>query len=213
MTLPPELYVVGTRTFAAEVADFAEEAGARVAGLLEPFDRSRLGQAIHGFPVVGWLDDEPSGPLRSVLLGTGEQDRRDTVRRAVAAGWEPVTLVHPRAHIARSSKVGVGAVIGPGAVVGARTVIGDYVVLGRGSLVGHHTELGVFATLGPGANVAGNVRIGPDVSIGMAAVVRDHVSIGASSLVAMGAVVVGDVAPGTAVMGLPATEYERPQSL
>ena len=44
MTLPAELHVVGTRTFAAEVVDFAREAGAVVVGLLEPFERDRVGQ-------------------------------------------------------------------------------------------------------------------------------------------------------------------------
>ena len=208
MTLPAEVYVVGTRTFAAEVADFAEEAGARVAGLLESVDRERVGRAIHDLLVVSWLDDGPAGRVRSVLLGTGEDDRRDTVRRVLAAGWEPVTLVHPRAHVARSSRVGPGAVVGPGVVIGARSSIGDYAVVGRGALIGHHTEVSAFATLGPGANVAGNVRIGEGARVGMAAVVRDHVAVGAAALVAMGAVVVADVAPGTAVRGLPAVAFD-----
>ena len=213
MTLPAEVYVVGTRTFAAEVADFAEEAGARVAGLLEPFDRDRVGQSIHDLPVVSWLDDGPGGAMRSVLVGTGEDDRRETVRRAVAAGWEPVTLIHPRAHVARSSSVGRGAVVGPGVVVGARSRIGDHAVVGRGALVGHHTEIGCFATLGPGANVAGNVRIGEGARVGMAAIVRDHVAVGELALVAMGAVVVADVAPGTAVRGLPAVAFDAGASI
>jgi sugar O-acyltransferase (sialic acid O-acetyltransferase NeuD family) len=208
MTLPAEVLVAGTRTFSAEVADFAVEAGARVLGLVEPFDRERVGQAIHDLPVVSWLEDGPAGGVRAVLVGTGETGRRETVRRLLAAGWEPVALVHPRAHVARSATVGAGSVVGPGAIVGARAAVGDHVVIGRGSLVGHHTEIGEFATLGPGANLAGNVRVGPDVFVGMGAVVRDHVTLGAAATVAMGAVVVGDVEPGASVRGVPASPYE-----
>jgi acetyltransferase EpsM len=197
-----ELYVVGTRTFAAEVAGYAEETGFRVLGLLEPYDRERVGQKIHGLP-VSWLEEtEPDGC--PAIVGTGEPARREVVRRLEASGWQPATLVHPRAHVAASSAIGAGAVLAPGVVVGACSAVGDCAVLGRGTLVGHHTHIGAYVTLGPGANVAGNVRIGADAFIGMAAVVRDHVAVGDGAVVAMGAVVVDDVAEGAEVRGFPA---------
>jgi sugar O-acyltransferase (sialic acid O-acetyltransferase NeuD family) len=197
-----QLYVAGTRTFAAEIAGYAEESGFRVVGLLEPYDRERVGQTIHGLPVT-WLEEtEPRG--LPAVVGTGEPARREIVDRLLASGWKPATIIHPRAHVAAGSTVGAGAVVAPGVVVGACSAIGDFVVLGRGSLVGHHTEIGPFATLGPGVNVAGNVRIEADAFVGMAAVIRDHVTVGAASFVAMGAVVLGDVAPGVEVKGFPA---------
>jgi sugar O-acyltransferase (sialic acid O-acetyltransferase NeuD family) len=197
------VYVAGTRTFAAEVASFAEDAGLRVIGLLEPFERERVGQTIHGFD-VSWLEDGPGGGPNAVLTGTGELARRDIVGRLEAVGWRPVSLVHPRAQIAASSTVGIGAIVGPGVVVGAYSPIGEHAVLGRGVLVGHHTKIGPFATLGPGANVAGNVRVGADAHIAMGALVRDHLTIGSSAVVAMGAVVIADVADGAQVFGFPA---------
>lgn len=197
-----ELYVVGTRTFSAEVAGYAEETGFQVVGLLEPYDRERVGQTIHGFP-VSWLEEtEPDGC--PAIVGTGEPSRREIVSRLAASGWHQATLVHPRAHVAASSTIGAGAVVAPGVVVGACSAIGEGAVLGRGTLVGHHTDIGAYTTLGPGANVAGNVRIGADVFIGMAAVVRDHIAVGDRAVVAMGAVVVADVAEGVEVRGLPA---------
>lgn len=200
-----EIHIVGSRSFAGEVADFARDAGMSVVGLLEPRDPDRIGTTIHGLPVAA-LDDGPAG-APEVVIGTGESNRREVVARARRAGWEPVSLVHPRAHLAPSAVVADGAVIGPGVVVGAYTGIGEHVVLGRGTLVGHHTEIGAFCTVGPGANVAGNVRVEPDVFIGMGAVVRDHLKIGAEAVLAMGAVVIGDVGPGREVRGVPA----RPQ--
>jgi sugar O-acyltransferase (sialic acid O-acetyltransferase NeuD family) len=196
------IHIVGTRTFAGEVADFARDAGLSIAGLLEPRDTDRIGTTIHDVPVMP-LEELPDGE-RGVIIGTGDPDRREIVARVQRAGWEPVSLVHPGAHLAPSASVGQGALIGPGVVVGAYTSIGEHVVVGRGTLVGHHTEIGEFTTLGPGVNVAGNVRVERDAFLGMAAVVRDHVSIGAGAVVAMGAVVVGDVAPETEVRGIPA---------
>ena len=195
--------MAGTRTFAAEVVDFAQEAGLRVLGLLEPYEGERVGQTIHDLPVAA-LEDVPGRGPRDVLVGTGESDRRDVVGRLLAAGWRPGTLVHPRAHVARSATIGTGSVIGPGAVVGTRASLGEHVLAGRGVLIGHHTTIGPFCTLGPGANVAGNVRVGADAWIAMGAVVRDHVTIGSGAAVAMGAVVVEDVPPGVEVRGVPA---------
>jgi sugar O-acyltransferase (sialic acid O-acetyltransferase NeuD family) len=204
-----DVYVAGTRTFAAEVADFANDAGLRVLGLLEPYDRARVGKTIHDLP-VSWLEETPAGASGTAIVGTGEPRRRELVERLRAAGWQPGTLIHPRAHIAPSSTIGAGTVVGPGAVVGARSDIGEHVVLGRGALVGHHTSIGAFSTLGPGANVAGNVRVEADALIAMGALVRDHTTIGASAVVAMGAVVVGDVPAGVEVRGIPARAVQHP---
>jgi sugar O-acyltransferase (sialic acid O-acetyltransferase NeuD family) len=197
------LFVAGTRSFSAEAACFAEEAGFEVAGLLEPYDRARVGTQIHGYP-VSWLEETPPGVA---VLGTGETDRRPVVERLRAGGWELATLVHPRAHVAKTATLGAGAIIAPGAVIAAAVQVGECVVVGRGALIGHHTDVGSFSTLGPGANVAGNVGLGEDVFVAMGATVRDHVSVGAGSVVAMGAAVVEDVPPGVEVRGVPASVY------
>jgi sugar O-acyltransferase (sialic acid O-acetyltransferase NeuD family) len=199
----PTVYVAGTRTFAAEVVDFARDAGVQVLGLIEPDDRANVGRTVHGLP-VGWLEDGPAGGAAAILAGTGAIERRELIRRLTSAGWRLASLVHPRAHVAPSSSVGPGAIVAPGAIVGARTVICEHVMLGRGALVGHHVEVSSFATIGPGANLAGNVRVEAGAHVAMGAVVRDHVTIGAQSTVAMGAVVVEDVRAGIEVRGVPA---------
>lgn len=197
------LYVVGTRSFAAEIAEFAEDGGFDVVGLLEPYEEERAGSEIHGLP-VSWL--EATEPTFPVAIATGERSRREIVARVVEAGFELATLVHPRAHVSRRATIGSGTVIAPGVVVGAHARIGENVLLARGVLVGHHTTIGPFATLNPGANVAGNVDVGADAFLAMGAVVRDHVRIGPAAVVAAGAVVVRDVPAGLEVRGVPAVE-------
>lgn len=199
------VFVAGTRSFAGEVACFAEEAHLDVLGLLEPYDRARIGTDIHGYS-VSWLEETRAG---AVLLGTGETDRRPLVGRLRSGGWDLPPLVHPRAHVAATATLGAGAIVAPGAVIGAAAQVGECVVVGRGALVGHHTDVGSFSTVGPGANIAGNVTLEEDVFVGMGAVVRDHVSVGPQAVVAMGAVVVADVPPGVEVRGLPAAAAER----
>jgi sugar O-acyltransferase (sialic acid O-acetyltransferase NeuD family) len=203
--MPDEVRIVGTRTFAGEVADFARDTGLDVAALLEPFDPERVGTRIHGLPVEPI--NQRSRNADAVIIGTGEPSRREIVARVERASWRPVSLIHPRAHLAPSATVGTGAVLAPGVVVGAYSRVGEHTVLGRGALVGHHTEIGPFATLGPGANVAGNVRIEPDAFLGMATAIRDHLTVGAGAVVGMGAVVLSNVATGSEVRGVPARPH------
>jgi sugar O-acyltransferase (sialic acid O-acetyltransferase NeuD family) len=199
------VWIVGSRSFAGEVADFAQDCGFAVRGLLETEDRGRVGRRIHELP-VSWLEEAEPG---LAVVGTGESDRRSIVARVESAGWRLATLVHPAAHVSRRSWVGAGAVVAPGVVVGAFSEVGAHTLLGRGALVGHHTTIAPFATLNPGVNVAGNVRIGEGAFLGMGAVVRDHLTIGDSALVAAGAVVVDDVLAGVQVRGLPAKTHQR----
>lgn len=196
-----EVHVAGTRSFAAEVVDFARDCGLQVVGLVCP-SGERAGQTVHDLPVRA-IEDRPCDGAQ-VVVGTGDRSRREIVGRLTQAGWRTTTLVHPRAHLAPSVALGEGVLVGPGVVVGARSNLGDHAVVGRGALIGHHTGIGAFATLGPGCNVAGNVRVEPDVFLGMGAVVRDHVSVGRAAVVGMGAVVLRDVASGTTVLGFPA---------
>ncbi|MGH2955424.1 MAG: acetyltransferase [Solirubrobacterales bacterium] len=198
------LFVVGTRTFAAEVLDFARAAGFEPAGLLEPREEDKPGTEVHDLP-VRWLDDsEPPSADALAIVGTGDSRRDEVTSRLRARGWPLATIVHPDARVSTTSAVGEGAIVAPGVVVGAMSSIGDGAVIGRGALVGHHTTIAELATLSPGANVAGNTAVGREAFIGMGALVRDHVRVGPGAVVAMGAVVVGDVESGIEVRGVPA---------
>jgi UDP-perosamine 4-acetyltransferase len=195
-----DLYVAGTGSFAAEVADWAVTAGWRIAGLVELIDPERVGTERHGFPVVAI--EHP--PARAVIGAGG--DRVAYWAALAEHGWEPASVVHPLAFVSPRAELGK-SVVGPGTVVGADTRIGDQVLLGRGALIGHHVEVATAAVINPGANIAGHARIGAGATIGMGAVVVDHVEVGEGAVVAAGAVVVRPVAAGQRVQGVPARPW------
>jgi sugar O-acyltransferase (sialic acid O-acetyltransferase NeuD family) len=193
------LFVAGTGSFAADVAEIARDAGYNVAGLIELLDLARVGETIHELPVVG--RDAPPGAC--FVLGAGGK-RSVLCDELARAGWTRQTIVHPSAHVPSSVSLGNGVLVGPHVVLGASAVVEDDALLARGVLVGHHTRVGHGAVLNPGANVAGNVTIGAGAFLGLGCVIRDHVAIGAGAVVAAGAVVVADVAEETQVRGVPA---------
>jgi sugar O-acyltransferase (sialic acid O-acetyltransferase NeuD family) len=193
------LFVAGTGSFAADIAEIAQDAGHRVAGLIELLDPARVGETIHGLPVVG----REAPPGACFVLGAGGE-RGVLCEELAQAGWRRQTVVHPSAHVPSSVSLGDGALVGPRVVLGASTVVEPDALLARGVLVGHHTRVGTGAVLNPGANVAGNVTLGAGAFLGLGCVIRDHVSIGAGAVVAAGAVVVADVPAETQVRGVPA---------
>jgi sugar O-acyltransferase (sialic acid O-acetyltransferase NeuD family) len=198
-----EVYVAGTGSFAAEVAEWAAAGGLLVAGLVELMDPARVGTTCHGLPVVA-LEDPPADA--ATVVGAGG-DRRAHWAALAGHGWRPAIAVHPGAHVSASARVGAGCVVGPGAIVGAGTTLGEQVIVNRGALIGHHVRLGDGAVVNPGANVAGHVRIGAGATIGMGALVADHIEVGEEAVVAAGAVVVRPVAAGQRVQGVPARAW------
>ena len=110
------VHVAGTRSFAAEVIDFALDAGLTVAGLLEPYERERVGDE-HPRAARVLARRRAGGGGATVLLGTGEPHRRELVARLTEAGWQPGSLVHPRGPRGAERRCGRG---GPGRPRGGR---------------------------------------------------------------------------------------------
>ena len=169
----------------------------------ENLDREKAGGELRGVPIV-WVDDLPSlGEIEAVsAITTTERERY--VSQVAALGVRFGRLVHPRAALAPSVRVGVGAVIQAGAIVGAHTTIGDHVMINRGALIGHHSELGDYVTVQPGANIGGATRIGSRAYIALGAQVLDHLAVGEGALVGAASLVTRDVEANTKVMGAPA---------
>lgn len=199
-----ELYLAGSGSFALEVAEWAQDAGWTVTGLVELFDASRIGSVLAGHPVVA-----PTAPHYDTpaVVATGG-DRRRYWAMLEEHGWRAATVVHPRAHVSKSAQLAPGCIVGPGAVIGAETIVEEHTLVSRGALVGHHVRVGAFVSLMPGVNVGGHVELGERTTIGMGAVIVNGTRVGMQATVAAGAVVLKDVASTTRVQGIPARRYQ-----
>jgi sugar O-acyltransferase (sialic acid O-acetyltransferase NeuD family) len=197
---PGEVFVAGTGSYAAEMADWARAAGLRVRELIELESAERIGSLRHGLPVIGL---EPPYAGARAIVGIGG-DRRRAWSQLEEHGWAPVTLVHPAATLAADVGLGAGTTVGPGAVVGAASLLEDQVIVSRGAMIGHHVSVGAFATVNPGANIGGNSRLGEASFLGMGATVVNGMNIGARAVVGAGALVLKDVDPEARVQGVPA---------
>jgi acetyltransferase EpsM len=156
-----KLIILGTRTFAEEVADLVsngDEYALEAFG--ENWERERCGHPLLGRPVI-WVDDlAPLAATHHAVCAIGTPQRSRFVDQAARLGFRFAILRHPAARVSRTAGLGAGSIVSVAAAIAAHAVIGDHVIVNRGTLIGHHTRVGDVTTISPGANIAGSVEIG-----------------------------------------------------
>lgn len=197
------LLILGAGGHARAVADLAQECGWTVVGFT---DRSGSGPQVLGDDgVLPALARE--GRIDAAVVGVGNTalGRRAELFGLIAeAKVTAPALVHPRAAVSSSARIGDGATVFAGAVLGAGVAVGANAVVYSGAVAEHGCRIGEHAYLSPGVILSGEVAIGPGAFLGAGAVVLPGLAVGASAVVAAGAVVVEDVPAGATVMGVPA---------
>ena len=199
------LLILGTRTFAVEVADVASEiAGVELAGFVENMKQDLCGDKLDGLPVY-WVNDIAKfAQTHSAVCALATTQRSRFIEQVKAFNIPFASLVHPSAQISAKSSFEEGTIISRGVIIATDTHLGKHVIINRGVLIGHHTKIGNYVTIQPGANMAGACSIGDSTYIGMGAVILDHISIGSHSVIGAGAVVTHDVPDNVQVIGVPA---------
>jgi sugar O-acyltransferase (sialic acid O-acetyltransferase NeuD family) len=202
---PHRLLILGTRTFAVEIADLASDIDDfQVVGFVENMEPDRCRETLENLPII-WSDELPKLiHTHKAVCGLATTFRSRFTDQVAAYGMEFATLIHPTARISATSSLGVGTIISVGVIIASHTHLGCHVIVNRGALVGHHTRIGNYVTIQPGANIAGACQIGDATYIGMGAIVTDHITIGTHSIIGAGAVVINDVPDNVLVVGVPA---------
>lgn len=188
------------------------------AGCYEPVgftecDQTRWGAQLMGYPIIG--GDTELAMLRAqgvelafigvgAVSSAGTRVRQRLFREAVRLGFDFPRLVHDRAIVSRSARVGSGSVVMGGAVISAAVQVGNNVTIYSGAVVEHDSVIADHAHLSPGVQLAGAVIVGEGVFVGIGASIIQGVRVGAWATVGAGAVVVSDVPEGAVVIGVPA---------
>jgi len=113
-------------------------------------------------------------------------------------------VVHPKAVIARTVKIGKNVLINAGAVIQPYVCIGKGVMVHANVVIEHNCKIGDYVNLGPGVKLAGWVRIKNGAYIYTGASIKPGITIGERSIVGAGAVVIRNVPDNVTVAGNPA---------
>lgn len=175
-------------------------------------DRETWGSELLGVPVLGGdnrltTSDATHFVVTHGSIGPGGP-RQESFELGLAAGLEPLTVVHPGAIVSPSASIGAGTVVLAGSAISARAVIGRNAIVNTRAVVEHHCRIGDHVHVASGACVCGQVSVGDRALIGAGSTVRQSIVVGSDALVAAGATVVKDVPAHAVVMGVPAKARE-----
>jgi sugar O-acyltransferase (sialic acid O-acetyltransferase NeuD family) len=197
------LVILGAGGHARAVGDLAEACGWSIVGFTDV--------SAPGGRVLGRDDDLPalirSATIDAGVVGVGNtalQRRAELFDRLRESGLAIATLIHPRATVSSSARVGQGSVVFPATVLGAGVTVGDNAVIYSAAVAEHECRIGDHAYISPGAILSGAVVVEVGAFIGAGAVILPGVTISKHAVVGAGAVVLADVHAGGTVAGVPA---------
>lgn len=202
------LVIIGASGLAREVFDLAHICYAHnpkfsVKGFLSdsPSDISELGypsvlSSVYNYQV------EPNDVFFCAIGNV--KDRKKTVEIIQSKGGEFINLIHPKAVISPSAKIGIGVAIKAYSSLASDTYVGDFTYLQSSVILGHDVKIGKFCHLNSFSFLAGWVTVDDQVVINAGAKILQFKKIGHNATIGMGSVVIRNVKVGTTVFGNPA---------
>lgn len=174
-------------------------------------------QALDGFDyTVGWLgtlSDFTPMAEDHLLMAIGDPAAKKRIATMLAdRGGRFVSLIHPTAIIAQSSRIAEGAILCPLSLVSADAELGRLCTVNALSSIGHDVRIGDYTTLSAHVDLTGSVSVENEVMIGSGARVLPGVKIGKGATVGAGAVVYRNVIGGRSVFAPPAKALNISQS-
>ncbi|MCX7817486.1 MAG: acetyltransferase [Syntrophales bacterium] len=196
-----EIIVVGGGGHAKVVIATALECGINVSIIVDD-DPSKWGQNIFGIKIHGPILSVKEIRSPAIMAIGNNRTRENLVKELENLQW--ISIIHPRAYVHRTAKVGKGTIIFAGSVIQPDARIGDHCIINTGSTVDHDCSVGDFCHLAPGTHIAGGVTIGRGVFLGVGAKVVVGKKIGDWSIIGAGAVVLEDLPDRVMAAGVPA---------
>ena len=199
------LLIIGAGGQGKVVADTALLLGWEDIAFLD--DRAATLQPPLGMPIVGMLEnlEAQRAAYFSAIVAVGDAKLRiQLTARCRRAGFDVVSVVHPKAYLSKFASIGAGCAAFAQSAINAGASMGAACIVNTGATVDHDCLIGEGVHICPGAHLAGSVRVGDRSWIGIAATIRQGITIGRDATVGAGAVVVADVPDGSTVMGVPA---------
>ena len=209
-----QIAIYGAGGFAREVAWLIQSCNEdgqefRVVCFIDDDERSH-GKLLNGIPVMGLPEARERFARAGVVGAVGTPRARQLVtEKAAAAGFQFVTVIHPRIERSQWIEIGLGTVICAGSILTTNITVGRHVHINLDCTIGHDVVMGDYTTLAPGVHVSGWVHFGQRVYVGTGAVILNGTGekplvIGDDVVIGAAACVTKSVPPGITVVGVPA---------
>jgi sugar O-acyltransferase (sialic acid O-acetyltransferase NeuD family) len=216
MTTPTALIVIGAGGFGPEIVWAAQNTNGveptfRLVGFCDDAP-DKAGGELAGLPILGSPEDAarrlPDVPGFVCAIGNNKS-RAAVVRRALALGWRPLTVIDPSVIVGPRVIVGLGTYVGAGSILSPNARLGNHVIINHHCSVGHDSVLDDFVQVSPGGRVSGGCHLEEGATLGSNAVVAPRCRVGKYATVGAASFALRDVAPRTTVIGTPARVAAR----
>ena len=190
------LVILGAESLGREAAEIALAGGYSPVKFLDDSATLKGGQVL-SLPVLGGFDAAPLflSPDTAFFVAVGTAHVREHwMRRLRDGGARLATLVHPRAEVSPSARVGANTMVSFGCHLASNVVVGEGNVFWSSVVVSHDCTVGNHCFFGPAVAMGGYTHIGNYSMFGCGAQLRSCITIGDRVVVGMGAVVVRPVA-------------------
>lgn len=162
------------------------------------------GELLPGVPIVSPDDAAALPGPRRLHVAIGDNATRSAEAQRVCALGPLATIVHPRASVAASARIGAGCLIAAQSVVGPMVELGAGVIVNHAAVVDHDCRIAAWAHIAPGARLGGAVHVGEAALVGAGSTVLRDLRVGAGATLGAGAVLLQDQPDGAAWAGVPA---------
>lgn len=175
------------------------------------------------YNIAGIIDDNPGSPglrdytlfgdsnvldelyekgLKYIIIGIGflnDLKKREKLYNRLLQKFSIPTIIHPRAIVEPSVKIGDGNQIMSGAIIGSDAVIGNNCIINSGAIISHDCTIGNSTHVTPGAVLAGHVKTGERCLIGMSVNILIGAEIGDDVTINNGLSIFKSIPSGTIV--------------
>jgi len=142
--------------------------------------------------------------IKAIVAVADNRQKEFIVKELEKLNIELINVIHPKAVIAKSAKIGRNVLINAGAVIQPYVSIGNGVMIHANVVIDHNSLIEDYVNLGPGAKLAGWVKVRKGVYVYTGVSVIPNIDIGAHSVVGAGSVVIKDVPANVKIAGNPA---------
>ncbi len=140
-----------------------------------------------------------------VIIALGEPEYKLCLYNKVKEkGYPFANIIHPRAWISPSAKIGKGIIVKADVLISCDTIIEDNVGIEALATVGHDCIVRAHCQLSSGVVMGGRSEVGEGTYVGMNVPIKEKIKIGSNSIIGMGSVVQKDIPENVIALGNPA---------
>ena len=155
-------------------------------------------------PIIGTIRSyEPKEGERFLLaIGTPE-DRKAVACAMKGRGAKFLSLIHPKAHVSRTAKLGEGVILYPFSLVSCYVELGDFCMLNAYAGCGHDARIGAYSVLAPYATALGFAEAGERCFLSTHSMLAPKKKLGSGGVIAANSSALRDAPEEAFVCGVP----------